>query len=516
MRSTCGRSAAGLDDQCSVPGEIADARVDLGERESQLGHGSIMGVRSSHEDAVDHANLHTPTRTAWRQYAAHMGKQEDFVLRALEERDVRFVRLWFTDVLGSLKSVAVAPAELEGAFSEGIGFDGSSIEGFARIQEADMLARPDPSTFQLLPWRGETPATARMFCDILMPDGSPSFADPRNVLKRALKTASDAGFSFYTHPEIEFYLCKNKPVAGESPVPVDDSGYFDHTAQGGGPDFRREVITLLENMGISVEFSHHEAGPGQQEIDLRYADALTTADNVQTFRTVVREVALASGSWATFMPKPFTQHPGSGMHTHISLFEGDENAFYEAGAEYQLSQVGRAFIAGLLQHAPEITAVTNQWVNSYKRLSGGGEAPSYVCWGHNNRSALVRVPMYKPQKSVSARVEHRGIDAGCNPYLAFALILAAGLKGVQEKYELAAEAEDDVWSLSENERRALGIAPLPRNLDEAIRTMESSELVAETLGEHVFEFFLRNKRAEWDDYRSQVTQFELDRLMPLL
>jgi glutamine synthetase len=445
-----------------------------------------------------------------------MGKQEDFVLRALEERDVRFVRLWFTDVLGSLKSVAVAPAELESAFTEGIGFDGSSIEGFARIQEADMLAKPDPSTFQILPWRGETPATARMFCDILMPDGSPSFADPRNVLKRALKTASDAGFSFYTHPEVEFYLCNGKPGKGETPIPVDDSGYFDHTAQGGGQDFRREFITMLENMGISVEFSHHEAGPGQQEIDLRYADALTTADNVMTFRTVVREVALAQGMWATFMPKPYTEHPGSGMHTHISLFEGDENAFYEAGSEYQLSQVGKSFIAGLLQHAPEITAVTNQWVNSYKRLAGGGEAPNYVCWGHNNRSALVRVPMYKPQKSVSARVEHRGLDAGCNPYLAFALILAAGLKGVQEKYDLPAEAEDDVWSLSENERRALGIAPLPRNLDEAIRTMETSELVAETLGEHVFEFFLRNKRAEWEGYRSQVTQFEIDRLMPLL
>jgi glutamine synthetase len=445
-----------------------------------------------------------------------MGKQEDFVLRALEERDVRFVRLWFTDVLGSLKSVAVAPAELEGAFSEGIGFDGSSIEGFARIHESDMLAKPDPSTFQILPWRGETPATARMFCDILMPDGSASFADPRYVLKRALKSAADAGYSFYTHPEIEFYLCKGKPPAGERPVPVDDSGYFDHTAQGGSQDFRRETIAMLENMGISVEFSHHEAGPGQQEIDLRYADALTTADNIMTFRTVVREVALGQDMLATFMPKPYTEHPGSGMHTHVSLFEGDENAFYESGAQYQLSKTGRAFIAGLLHHTPEITAITNQWVNSYKRLAGGGEAPNYVCWGHNNRSALVRVPMYKPQKSGSARVEHRGLDAGCNPYLSFALILAAGLKGVQGNYDLPAEAEDDVWSLSENERRAMGIAPLPRNLDEAIRTMENSELVAETLGEHVFEFFLRNKRAEWEGYRSQVTQFEIDRLLSVL
>jgi glutamine synthetase len=445
-----------------------------------------------------------------------MGKQEDFVLRALEERDVRFVRLWFTDVLGSLKSVAIAPAELEGAFSEGIGFDGSAIQGFARVHEADMLLKPDPSTFQILPWRGEAPATARMFCDIAMPDGSPSFADPRHVLKRSLQKAAEAGFTFYTHPEIEFYVFRGKPDVGGRPVPVDDSGYFDHTAQGGGQDFRREVITMLENMGISVEFSHHEGGPGQQEIDLRYADALSTADNVMTFRTVVREVALSQGKWASFMPKPFTEHPGSAMHTHLSLFEGDENAFYEAGAEYQLSATGRSFIAGVLEHTAEITAVTNQWVNSYKRLASGYEAPNYLSWGHNNRSALVRVPMYKPHKSGSARVEHRGIDAGCNPYLTYALVLAAGLKGIEDGATLPPETEDDVWSLTDRERKAMGLTPMPRNLDEAIREMEGSELVAETLGEHVFDFFLRNKRKEWEAYRSQVTQFEIDRLLPVL
>ncbi|MFT4189511.1 MAG: type I glutamate--ammonia ligase [Aeromicrobium sp.] len=445
-----------------------------------------------------------------------MGKQEAFVLRALEERDVRFVRLWFTDVLGSLKSVSIAPAELEGAFEEGIGFDGSAIEGFARVHEADMLAKPDASTFQILPWRGETPATARMFCDIHLPDGTPSYADPRYVLKRAMGKAAEAGFSYYTHPEVEFYVFKGKPEKGGRPVPVDDSGYFDHTAQGGSQDFRREVITMLEGMGISVEFSHHEGGPGQQEIDLRYADALSTADNIMTFRTVVREVALSQGKWASFMPKPYTDQPGSGMHTHVSLFEGDENAFYEAGAQYQLSGTGRAFIAGVLQHSAEIAAVTNQWVNSYKRLAAGDEAPNHICWGRNNRSALLRVPMYKPNKSGSARVEHRGLDSGGNPYLAFALILAAGLKGVEEGYELPPETEDDVWSLSERERKALGIPSLPRNLDEAIRTMENSDLAAETLGEHVFDFFLRNKRREWQDYRTQVTQFEIDRLMSIL
>ncbi len=445
-----------------------------------------------------------------------MGKQEDFVLRALEERDVRFVRLWFTDVLGFLKSVAVAPAELEGAFAEGIGFDGSAIEGFARVYEADMLAKPDPSTFQILPWRGDGPATARMFCDIVMPDGSPSFADPRFVLKRGLDKAADLGYTFYTHPEVEFYLFKNVPEPGGEPVPVDRSGFFDHTAQSKGSDFRREAITMLEQMGISVEFSHHEGGPGQQEIDLRYADALSTADNIMTFRTVVREVALGQGIWASFMPKPFTTHPGSGMHTHVSLFEGDQNAFFEPGAQYQLSRSGRQFIAGLLKHASEITAITNQWVNSYKRLIGGGEAPSYICWGHNNRSAMVRVPMYKPNKGQSTRVELRTIDAACNPYLAFAAILGAGMKGIKEGYELPPEAEDDVWSLTDRERKSMGYQPLPKTLAEAITVMEESELLADTLGERVYDFYLRNKRAEWEQYRGQVSAFERDQMLPVI
>jgi glutamine synthetase len=445
-----------------------------------------------------------------------MDKQTEFVLRTLEERDIRFVRLWFTDVLGFLKSVAVAPAELEAAFAEGIGFDGSAIQGFARVSESDMLARPDAGTFQVLPWRGESPGVARMFCDILMPDGTPSYADPRFVLQRALGRAADLGFTFYTHPEIEFFLLENRPEPGEQPRPVDYGGYFDHTPHGVGYDFRRQAITMLEAMGISVEFSHHEGAPGQNEIDLRYADALTTADNIMTFRLVVKEVALEQGVYATFMPKPFSAYPGSGMHTHLSLFEGDQNAFYEAGADYQLSKTGRSFIAGLLRHAPEITAVTNQWVNSYKRLAGGGEAPSYVCWGHNNRSALVRVPMYKPQKGQSTRVEYRALDAACNPYLAYALLLAAGLKGIEEGYDLPAGADDDVWSLSDGERRALGIEPLPGSLAEAIRVMEQSELVAETLGEHVFDFFLRNKRAEWDEYRAQVTPWELETDLPVL
>jgi glutamine synthetase len=444
-------------------------------------------------------------------------RQQEFVLRTIEERDIRFVRLWFTDVLGFLKSVAVAPAELEPAFAEGIGFDGSAIEGFARVHESDMLARPDPATFQVLPWRGEAPGTARMFCDILMPDGAPSYADPRHVLRRVMQRAADMGFTFYVHPEVEFFLLRGRPTPEQPlPDPIDAGGYFDQTPHDLGHDFRRHAITMLERMGISVEFSHHEVAPGQQEIDLRYADALTTADNLMTMRLVVKEVALEQGIYASFMPKPFTGQPGSAMHTHLSLFEGDRNAFHDASDPYQLSKVGKAFVAGLLKHAAEITAVTNQWVNSYKRLWGGGEAPAYVCWGHNNRSALVRVPMYKPHKGNSTRVEIRSPDSACNPYLTFAAMLAAGLAGIENGYELPDGAEDDVWTLTAQERRAMGIEPLPGSLSDAIKVLETSELMAQTLGEHVFDFFLRNKRAEWEAYRQQVTPFELDRYLPVL
>ncbi|MDE2591517.1 MAG: hypothetical protein RL016_348 [Actinomycetota bacterium] len=438
-----------------------------------------------------------------------MDKQTDFVLRTIEERGVKFVRLWFTDVAGTLKSVAIAPAEVEGAFAEGLGFDGSAIEGLARTYEADMLAVPDPSTFQILPWRGEIDPTARMFCDIQTPDGQPAAADPRNVLRRALAKASDKGFSFYIHPEIEFYLLKSSQIGPEGPIPVDKAGYFDNVPGGTAHDFRRKAVTMLEQLGISVEFSHHEGGPGQNEIDLRYADALTMADNIMTFRTVIKEVAIEQGVYATFMPKPFTEHPGSGMHTHMSLFEGDTNAFFDPSSQYHLSKTARHFIAGLLRHASEITAVTNQYVNSYKRLWGGGEAPSFVCWGHNNRSALIRVPLYKPNKGGSSRIEYRAIDSAANPYLAYALILSAGLKGIEEEYELPAETEDNVWDLSESERRAMGIQPLPTSLEHAIRKLEESELAAETLGEEVYSYVLANKRREWAEYRAQVTPFEL-------
>ena len=432
---------------------------------------------------------------------SEISKQEEFVLRTLEERSIRFVRLWFTDVLGTLKSVAIAPAELDSAFADGIGFDGSAIEGYARETESDMLAKPDASTFAVLPWRTQSPGAARMICDITAPDGTPSASDPRWVLKNALNKAAAMGFTCYTHPEIEFFLFKNAPEKGVAPIPVDQGGYFDHTPAAVGHDFRRQAITMLEAMGVSVEFSHHEGGPGQQEIDLRYADALSTADNIMTFRHVVKEVALDQGFHASFMPKPFTEHPGSAMHTHFSLFKGEENAFHEAGAPFSLSSVGRQFVAGVLRHAREFTAITNQWVNSYKRLSGGGEAPAFVTWGSHDRSALIRIPAYKPLKENSTRIEVRSPDAACNPYLAFAVIIAAGLKGIEEKYEL---------------KESVDPAALHTSLEEAIAAMESSALVRETLGEAVFEYVLRNKRSEWDEYRKQVSAYELDRYLPIL
>jgi glutamine synthetase len=441
-----------------------------------------------------------------------MDKQQEYVLRTVEERDIRFVRLWFTDVLGMLKSVAITSSEIESAFAEGIGFDGSAVDGFARVQESDMLAVPDASTFQVLPWRPEESGVARMFCDIRTPEGEPFAADPRQVLRRNLARAADMGFTFYVHPEMEFFL-----FAGpDDPTPLDNGGYFDLTPLDVQSDFRRQAIQTLEAMGISVEYSHHEVAPSQHEIDLRYADALTMADNIMTYRLVVKETAMHRGVYATFMPKPLAEHWGSAMHTHVSLFEGDTNAFYDESDSYHLSKTARQFTAGLLRHAREITAVTCQWVNSYKRLVPGFEAPVFVSWGRHNRSSLVRVPMYKPEKHASARIEYRAPDPACNPYLAFSVILAAGLRGIEEGYELPPEAEDNIYEMTAAERRAAGIGSLPRNLDEALALMEDSELLAETLGEHVFEYFLRNKRVEWDEYRSQVTPYELSKYLPML
>jgi len=439
-----------------------------------------------------------------------MQQQLDYVLRTVEERGVRFVRLWFTDVLGSLKSFAITPAELETALEEGMTFDGSAIQGYSRVQESDMLAMPDPSTFEIVPWRGADAPVARMFCDIKHLSEEPFEGDPRYVLKRNLERARDKGFTFYTAPEIEFFIFES---ATTPPIPLDHAGFFDLTQLDMVSDLRRQTIVTLEAMGIPVEYSFHELGPSQHEIDLRYTDALTMADNVMTFRQVVKQVATELGVYATFMPKPIEGAFGSGMHTQVSLFEGDVNAFYDPGDEFGLSKVGRCFIAGLLHHAREITAVTNQTVNSYKRLIAGYEAPVHICWARNNESALVRLPTPKKGKESSTRIEFRSPDPACNPYLAFSVMLAAGLKGVEEGYELPPEATNNIYEMTPEERAAEGIGSLPQSLTEAISAMEESELVAETLGEHVFDYFIRNKRAEWLDYKAHVTPWELDRYL---
>jgi glutamine synthetase len=437
--------------------------------------------------------------------------ESDYVLHTIEERGIRFVRLWFTDVLGFLKSFTITSQELEGAFAEGMGFDGSSIEGFSRIQESDMVAIPDASTFQVIPWKLEAPV-ARMFCDVYNPDGTPFDGDPRGVLKRQLKRASDLGFTFYVGPELEYFYFR----AVDDPTFLDQGGYFDETPLDVATDYRKRTVQYLEAMGIPVEYVHHEVAPSQHEIDLRYTDALTMADNVMAYRLTVKEVAQEFGIYATFMPKPVAGVNGSGMHTHQSLFEGDRNAFFDAADEYHLSKTAKAYIAGILRHAPEITLVTNQWVNSYKRLVPGYEAPVYVCWARRNRSALVRVPMYKPGKEGATRIEYRSPDPACNPYLAFASMLAAGLAGVEEEYELPPEASNNIYEMTEDERDAAGIASLPEDLVEAIHLAEGSEVLRTALGDHVHEYLIRNKRQEWDSFKAYVSPFELERYLPIL
>ncbi len=442
-----------------------------------------------------------------------MEHQQEYVMRTIEERRVRLVRLWFTDVLGHLKSVAISPVELETAFEDGVQFDGSAIDGFSRVQETDVLAIPDASSFQLVSWGDGGDLSARMFCDLVNLDGSPFEGDPRQVLKRNLERARAAGYTFMASPEVEFFYFESADPRG-GPKPLDSASYFDLTTFDASSDIRRATLQRLEATGIPVEYSFHEDAPSQHEIDLRYTDGLSMADNLMTLRLIVREVALEHGVHATFMPKPLAGEQGSGMHTHLSLWRGEENAFHDPDGEYQLSEVGRSFIAGLLQHAPEITAITNQLVNSYKRLILGFEAPVHVTWARSNRSALVRVPVSKRGKeSVGTRLEYRAPDPACNPYLAFSVILAAGMAGVEGGYRLEEEAQPDIFELSEADRKAKGIRLLPTSLAEALDQMEGSTLVREALGEHIFEWFLRNKRSEWNDYKGHVSQFELDRYL---
>jgi len=438
---------------------------------------------------------------------------KEHILNMSKEHDVKFIRMWFTDILGLLKSFAITVEELEGALEEGMGFDGSSIEGFARIDESDMVALPDPATFQILPWRPrEHRAIARMFCDILRPGGEPFEGDPRYVLKRNLKRAADLGYTFYVGPELEYFYFRDS----DSTEPLDKGGYFDLTPRDAATDMRKETVLTLEEMNIGVEYSHHEVAPSQHEIDMRYTDALTMADNVMTYRLVVKEVALKYGVYATFMPKPVFGINGNGMHVHQSLFKGEKNAFFDAKDEYNLSKDAKCYIAGLLKHAPEITAVCNQWVNSYKRLVPGYEAPVYVSWARRNRSDLIRVPEYRPGREKATRIELRSPDPACNPYLAFSVMLAAGLEGIEKKYNVPGPIEENVYEMSEEERMRRGIGTLPASLLEAILLTEQSELVQKALGDHVFKAFIKNKKIEWDQYRSQVTEYELKRHLPIL
>ena len=435
-----------------------------------------------------------------------MSKQQEYVLRTVEERGIRFIRLWFTDILGLLKSFAITPAELEDAFSEGMRFDGTAIDGFSRDEESDMLAMPDATTFQVLPWRPGPDGAARMFCNIVRPDGEPFEGDPRWVLRRNLQRAQDLGYTFYVGPEIEYFYFRD---SGPEPQVLDRGGYFDLTPLDVAQEYRRSTIMALERLGIPVESSHHEVSPSQHELDLRHTDALTMADNIITTRLAVKEVAMKDDIYATFMPKPLENHDGSGMHMHLSLFQNDTNSFHEDGAEYNLSKVARGFIAGLLKHGGEITAVTNQWVNSYKRLVGGFDAPVFESWGRTDQASVVRVPSTRTGKDVSTRIEYRAPDSACNPYLAMSVILAAGIAGIENNYSL-----EDMYG--HGDPRPVGAHRLPSTLADALDSMEESELVQDALGPHVFEWFLRNKRREWERYQTHVSRFELDNYLPML
>jgi len=445
-----------------------------------------------------------------------MAKKEaearEYVLKKTKEQNIKFIRLWFTDILGFLKSFAITAGQLKDALNDGMGFDGSSIQGFARVDESDMVALPDPNTYQLIPWRPREQGVARMFCDIYWPGGQPFEGDPRYILKKNLKRAADLGYTFYVGPELEYFYFKNS----EETKFLDLGGYFDLTPPEIATDLRRQTILTLEEMGIDVEYSHHEVAPSQHEIDLRYTDALTMADNVMTYRLVVKQVAQENGVYATFMPKPVFGVNGSGMHVHMSLFKGNKNAFFDKDAPFHLSEIGRSFTAGLLKHVPEITSVCNQWVNSYKRIVPGYEAPCYITWARRNRADLIRLPEYQPGKETATRIELRSPDPACNPYLAFSVMLAAGLEGIQKGYKLPQPIEENVFEMSPEEREQKRIKTLPGSLYEAVQLTEKSQMVRKALGDHAFNSFIKNKKVEWDRYRTHVTDYELKNYLPIL
>jgi glutamine synthetase len=436
----------------------------------------------------------------------------DYVVRTAKENDVRFIRLWFADILGTLKGIAISVDELEDALERGVGFDGSAIEGFARVDESDMVALPDPTTFRILPWRPRENAVARVFCDIVTPDGQPFTGDPRFVLRKNLERANQMGFTYYVGPELEYFYFKD-PFGTEV---LDRAGYFDQTPTDLSTDLRRDTVLTLAEMGIPIKYSHHEGAPSQHEVDLQYADAMTMADSVMTARQAIKEVAARQGVYATFMPKPIASVNGSGMHINLSLFHRDRNLFFDTNSPLKLSNLARSFMAGLLKHAGDLTLVTNQWVNSYKRLVPGYEAPTYVSWASINRSDLIRVPAHRPGREESMRLEYRAPDPACNPYLAFSVLLAAGLDGVEKELAPPEPVEDNIALMPDEERRRRGIQTLPGSLLEAIERVEGSTLVRNALGEHAFQSLLRSKKIEWERYRSQVTDYEIKYYLPIL
>jgi glutamine synthetase len=431
----------------------------------------------------------------------------------IEQEAVEFVLLWFTDIEGHLKSFAVTPSEIEAALDDGMGFDGSSITGFNAIEESDMVAIPDPETFELMPWKEGETRVARMICDVVTPDGNPYEGDPRYVLRRALERMSSLGFdTFNVGPELEYFLFRDD----KGTETLDEGGYFAMTTMDAAGELRQETVRALESMGIPIEYVHHEVGPSQHEIDMRYADALSMADDTVTYRLIVKEIAKKAGYHATFMPKPIFGENGSGMHTHQSLFKDGRNAFFDAGDEWHLSETGKAFIAGQLRHAREISAVFAQWVNSYKRLVPGYEAPVYVAWSRRNRSALIRIPLYKPGAEQATRAEIRCPDPACNPYLTFATLLHAGLEGIEQGYELPAPMETNLYHLTPDQRRERGIVSLPETLGEAIDELSQSDVARKALGPHIFDRYVELKRKEWDEYRVQLSQWELDKYLSVL
>jgi len=432
------------------------------------------------------------------------------ILALVKERNIRFIELWFSDILGRVKTLTMTHHQLSEALDSGMGFDGSSVEGFARIYESDLIVKPDPESFRILPYRQDT---AKMVCGIFNPDGTPYAGDPRYCLQRNLAAAAELGYTFFAGPELEYFYFKND----RGTEVLDVGGYFDSMpGEDAGSELRVRTMEMLEAMGISAEYAHHEVADSQHEIDLRYDEGLRMADKVVAYKTVVKEVARQHGCYATFMPKPISGINGSGMHVHQSLFRGDKNAFFSRDGQYHLSEDARHYVAGILKHAREICLVTNQWVNSYKRLVPGYEAPVYICWANKNRSALIRVPEYKPGKEKATRIEVRFPDPACNPYLTFAVMLRAGLEGIRNKYPLGDPLEVSAYEMDAIERKARTIDELPGSLSEAIECAENSTLLKETLGDHIFEKFIENKKIEWDDYRTKVTDHEIRRYLPLL